>query len=752
MMRRWDRFFTRAVAGASMVVAAGMSSSPRVVFGALPDGYTQLAFLESRGAQYIDTGVTFANTNGFSIRYQTMEPKSNQLICGSRVDDGDTRCVIGSNCKGNSDNYLYVGWNGLTLADVGWAYKIKDDDMIRLDVNYRNSRRFICPELSTPLSSLTNQVCSFYLFASKTASSGTINYGYCRISMFRMTAGDSVIMDCVPARRDSDGELGMYDLKNDAFLVNRGTGTFIGGHAIGTSGDDYVRLDYLESGGSQYVDTGMVFGPDNGFSVTFQPLKSVGNQIICGSRLNSGDTRCLVGLNNWDAYIGWNGLLTAHSVSVFRERTVTVNYGNDRTFNCCDVTNGVTGELTAQNSSFYLFAGNSAGTTIYSHCRITDFAATHTNRVVMRMAPARRLPDGTQGMYDLIGKEFHGNAGADAFREGAPIADPFGALPDEYAELDFIESTGTQYVNTGVKCASNITVRATVYNPRYEAQHFIGARTAASQNALHLSFLTAGGSQGYGVSSGNQSRNQIFGTNFVTAVGDAFHEFEIGGRRYVMIDKKFCSKTVADPFSLANFATDLDIYAFALNQNGSLHSAKSYIRMSALKIYRDGWLVRDFLPVMSKTSYEPGFYDLCTETFYGNLGTGEFKAGEIVRGMDAPDMLSGEGIGDAEVAGTESKEKAFTATNSGLYRLWFQYKAGTEGTGHSVLVRMDGKDVGKITSATTYGWSTAHFDVRLRGGGHILTFRGSGGKSTIIDAVSVRRLEKLPSGLVIAIM
>jgi len=730
---------------------------PRGIFGALPDGYTQLAFLESRGAQYIDTGVTFASTNGFSIRYQTMAPIPTQLICGSRIDDGDTRCVIGSNyTKYNEndygDNYFYFGWNGLPLKLIGWAYRIKDHDMIRIDVNYRNSGKFISKEESCLIPSLTPQECPFYLFAAKTASSGTINYSYARISMFRMTAGDSVIMDCVPARRDSDGELGMYDLKNGAFLVNQGTGSFIGGYAIGKSEDgDRITFDYLESSGAQYVDTGMKFGPDNGFSVTFQPLKGVSNQIICGSRIDSGDTRCIAGLNGWYAYIGWNGLLTANSVSVWRERTITVNYGNDGTFNCCSVTNGVAGALTEQNRSCYLFAGNSAGSTIYSHCRISDFSATCTNEVVMRMSPARRLSDGAQGMYDSVSREFRANAGTAAFLEGSPVAAPTGVLPEEYAELDFIESTGSQYINTGVKCASNITLRATIYNSRPEAQHFIGARAAASQNALHLSFLTAGNNAGYSVSCGNESRYSLFGANPAAGVGDAFHEFTVGGWRYVLIDDHYRPNT-GNPFSWGNFATDLDIYTFALNQNGSPHSAKSYIRMSALKIYRDGWLVRDFVPVMSKNDFTPGLYDLCTETFYGNLGEGRFKAGEIVRGMDAPDMLSGEGIAVAEIAGSESEEKTFTAKNSGLYRLWLQYKAGEEGTGHSVQVQMDGKSVGTVIPATTYGWSTAHFDVRLRGGIHSLAFRGAGdGKSTVIDAVSVRRLLTLPSGFLISI-
>jgi len=161
--------------------------------------------------------------------------------------------------------------------------------------------------------------------------------------------------------------------------------------------------------------------------------------------------------------------------------------------------------------------------------------------------------------------------------------------------------------------------------------------------------------------------------------------------------------------------------------------------------------VRDYIPVMPTNSLAPGLYDLQNDVFYGNVGTGQFLAGDIVRGIDAPDAFAGEGIPVSEIAGTEAAAKTFAVRDTGLYRLWFQYNGcSTGGTGHSLAVQMDGQPLGTVTTSTTNGWTAANFDTKLRAGSHVLTLQGTGaGKSTIVDSVTLRCLSKLPSGMIV---
>jgi hypothetical protein len=446
------------------------------------------------------------------------------------------------------------------------------------------------------------------------------------------------------------------------------------------------------------------------------------------------------------SYVGWNTLCTSSSIRDESEGTVKVNYMNSRTWDCRGQLSGdLEAELAAQNGSFYLFAGNmaySGGSRIGCRCRIMSFTMTRGNEVVMDLIPARRKVDGKPGMYDVLNDVFYVNQGSMDFVEGEPL------FPDGYIGLDFIESTGTQYINTGVKCVSNVTMQAKVYNARPASKHFMGARTAYQQNALGLSFQIESGSEGYCIAWGSKLVQKLLGPSKVEGVGDRFHEFYFGGK-YRRVDDLFHPEAFSDQ----NFATDLDVFVFAVNNNGTPHSQTPSIRLSSLKVYKNGSLVRDYIPVMPTNSLAPGLYDLQNNVFYGNVGTGQFLAGEIVRGIDASDAFAGEGFPVSEIAGAETAAKTFAVRDTGLYRLWFQYNGGsTGGTGHSLAVQMDGQPLGTVTTSTTNGWTAANFDTKFRAGSHVLTLQGTGaGKSTVVDSVTLRCLRKMPSGMIIVI-
>lgn len=752
------------------IALVGMLMSLSSLFGALPAGYTQLAFLESSGTQYIDTGVTFGKTNGFSITYQVVAPEGNQIICGSRNDDGDTRCMLGSNShyyytymtNGTSvatntyhQTFAYVGWNDVKF-NWGGGVRVNDYTKGVADVNFRNSGTYDCRRAKNgSLGTLTAQTAPFYLFAGKmVAPTETMYYGRCRIWEVRISAGEDVIRHFVAARRESDSELGMYDLVNDVFYTNQGTGTFKGGEPVqGVGRDAYTRLSWLQSTAGQYIDTGVIFTDAHGFAITYQTTArapSGGNQIVCGSRASSGDTRCMVGSNDRTfgstytnyAYVGWNTLLTRHVICDESEGTVTLNYLNSRTWDCRGQASGtLDAALVAQTGTFYLFSGNmaySGGSRIGGRCRIMSFTMTRGNEVVMELIPVRRKVDGKPGMYDVLNDAFYVNQGSMDFVEGEPL------FPEGYIGLDFIESSGTQYVNTGVKCVSNVTMQAKFYNARSASKHFMGARTAYQQNALGLSFQVESGAEGYCVAWGSRVVQKLLGRSLTEGVGDRFHDFTFGGR-YLLMDGRFNLSAITDQ----NFASDLDIYAFTVNNGGTPHNQMSAIRIAGLKMYRNGSLVRDYIPVMPTNSLAPGLYDLQNDVFYGNIGTGQFLAGEIVRGIDAPDAFTGEGFPASEIIGTALETKSFAVRDTGIYRLWFQYN-GKGGTGHSLAVQMDNQSLGTVTTSTTNGWTSAHFDLRLGSGGHVLALQGAGaGKSTVVDAVTLRCLRKMPSGMTI---
>ena len=62
-------------------------------------------------------------------------------------------------------------------------------------------------------------------------------------------------------------------------------------------------------------------------------------------------------------------------------------------------------------------------------------------------------PSGEIGLYDFVTKRFYGNAGTGEFLI---------TLPSEYKKLEYIESTGTQYIDTGYSTSEGFSVNSTI--------------------------------------------------------------------------------------------------------------------------------------------------------------------------------------------------------------------------------------------------------------------------------------------------
>lgn len=69
------------------------------------------------------------------------------------------------------------------------------------------------------------------------------------------------------------------------------------------------------------------------------------------------------------------------------------------------------------------------------------------------------------------------------------------------------------------------------------------------------------------------------------------------------------------------------LYLFAANDNGSA-SFKASVRIYSIKLYSNDTLIHDFVPVLDDNNI-PCMYDTVSEVFFYNQGTGDFIAGPI---------------------------------------------------------------------------------------------------------------------------
>ena len=101
------------------------------------------------------------------------------------------------------------------------------------------------------------------------------------------------------------------------------------------------------------------------------------------------------------------------------------------------------------------------------------------------------------------------------------------------------------------------------------------------------------------------------------------------GRTYTVTAKDDPSLKASYSFAESEFTTNANCCLFAsmLNETtlrpfaGKIYNAK---------IYNGDSLVRDFVPCYRKEDNVIGMYDLISNTFYTNSGTGDFEKGQDV--------------------------------------------------------------------------------------------------------------------------
>ena len=192
----------------------------------LPDGYTHLTYIESTGTQYIDTGIKGTSDIGFTATFNTankIATSGHGAIFGALSDDANQRFML-STYPTHSGGEFFDGGTGTydpNLVSDKW-----------LDYSFQGN------VLTTPSGNVTTSTATFdtgvniYIFCRN--YKGAVNHSQTKISRFTfysVSTGDA-LRDFIPAKRNSDSVLGMYDLVSNTFFDNAGTGSFLAGEEI----------------------------------------------------------------------------------------------------------------------------------------------------------------------------------------------------------------------------------------------------------------------------------------------------------------------------------------------------------------------------------------------------------------------------------------------------------------------------------------------------------------------------------------
>ena len=193
-------------------------------------------------------------------------------------------------------------------------------------------------------------------------------------------------------------------------------------------------------------------------------------------------------------------------------------------------------------------------------------------------------------------------------------------------ELEYLESGGKQYINTGVLVNPDYSVEVTFVMTQRNAtwDTLFGTRNSNQARFTARWANSATGKLGVHRSKIKTASYESFDDSNATKtmVTDTWHTIKLAKREYSFdgaLRKTFSATTGTTEFPYP-------IYLFALCNSGS-PADYGYFRIKSARMWNSSdELIRDFIPVIDKEGVAC-MYDKVNGEFYYNKGTGSFKAG-----------------------------------------------------------------------------------------------------------------------------
>lgn len=202
-------------------------------------------------------------------------------------------------------------------------------------------------------------------------------------------------------------------------------------------------------------------------------------------------------------------------------------------------------------------------------------------------------------------------------------------LPSEYTQVEYIKSSGTQYINTGIALNDTMTIR--IKYDYISAGFVFGSRVGSSIGYSGITNEIAGKYVKYIIRYGNKiiykqdtapagTVNVVISPNGVTLNG-----------------ADVSTTTYGNNFYAGN------CYLFTVNNNGSPYTGEFAVNL--IRRFTIDNII-DLVPCRRKSDNVLGMYDLVNDTFLTNAGKGTFTAGpDVVPSPDTPmDIVCNNGV------------------------------------------------------------------------------------------------------------
>ena len=191
-------------------------------------------------------------------------------------------------------------------------------------------------------------------------------------------------------------------------------------------------------------------------------------------------------------------------------------------------------------------------------------------------------------------------------------------LPSGYTELEYIQSSGTQYIDTGFK--PNQDTRVVTKFDMIQTDTAWRKLWGSGSGSYNLDFALW--------NDGTTKLQSYYGTKTNSAVPITSMSLNVDANKNIW---EYSGETIT--FDKNNFTCAYSMYIFNVNKDNSSAYLPGMMKLYFFKIYNNEVLVRDFIPCKNPSG-AIGLYDTVNNQFYQNVGSGTFIAGPEIPSIE----------------------------------------------------------------------------------------------------------------------
>lgn len=351
--------------------------------------YTRLTHIECNGKQYIDLGYVVKEDDVIEANFiLTKVASADHFLFGT----ADTKNGLWFELYSNTAYARFGNTSSTSVSSSAYKYSVRlEKESVKIGNTTTSLGYNAMP--TTPIN----------LFAGRSSAGDAYSYGYYRCTKFRISDSNGLVMDLVPAKRDSDGVIGMLDLVSGTFYTNSGTGDdFIAGEEIKvTSG--YELLEYTTFDADNLYDLGIVKSTYE-IEVLFQRSETKATPYLYGI-VTSPHTASVTAYMSSGGSWRWGNAYKGISTNNLNEWRVRMKNGNalyngtSSNFTKNTFTTPDTVVLGGYRTASGNLVKNYIGKVFY--IRISEDGA-----YLKDWQPCKRLSDGVEGFWDCVSQTF----------------------------------------------------------------------------------------------------------------------------------------------------------------------------------------------------------------------------------------------------------------------------------------------------------------------------------------------------------